>query len=178
MNSRPNLSLLQAMFACLLFILFGAQCGVMPEASLKWHLIVPDGYEGIFAIHYDCKGGVPLPIKNNTVTVVFDEQGIFCTSDDSFPYEGSTPMVQSSTEKIIPYITDPYTYKGYAACCERLSVIGGGTFENPGEDLTLGMFWVGFMEPHARNESPFPVSHYKEFLSTRFGLRDIEDYEP
>ena len=144
--------------------------------TVRWHLIVPQGYEGMLAIHYQCPGGKPLPVTNKTIRVAFARNGVYCTSDDSFGYRGPAPVIEHPNGTRIPYVTDVYTYEGYGMCCESLRVIGGGTTENPGADLILGLYWVGTMQPRPRDESHIPLQDLELFLLREFGVRRIRPF--
>jgi len=147
-------------------------CGF--DDSTQWIMIVPDGYEGLVAIHYECPGGKPLQRNSRTVTVEFDHAGVLCTSDSHLPSRGPLPEVRTSSGTHIPYITRPYEFKGFGACCGRTSVIGGETTYNPGNTLVLDLYWVGHIAASSADESVIPKNEYDLFFRERFGLKEID----
>jgi hypothetical protein len=106
--------------------------------------IIPDDYEGWLVIQYDCVGGKPLDRQGDTIKVMFDQNGLFCTSDSSFSWHGQEIAKNYSGTKI--RITGQPTAEGtgYGICCgQGFSVAYAGL---PASNVDLDLLWVGDMQ--------------------------------
>jgi hypothetical protein len=161
------------MFVLALFFL--NQCTLPTQKETIWKYIIPDGYQGYLAIHYECPGGKPLSRSDNMITVEFNDDGIYCTSESAFATRGPLPITVTTTGRDIPYVTDPWNHSGWGICCGSTRAIGGNTVENPNEDLILGLQWVGQMQPRPRSAPEVPEP-FHQFAQEQFGLRDINEF--
>jgi hypothetical protein len=143
--------------------------------QLKWHYIIPDDYQGYLAIHYNCPNGQPLDIQSGVITIRFNVDGTFCTSDSTFPTSGPGSTAETGSGQPIPRTLKPHEHSGYAFCCESSMAIGGNTQQNPGSTLYLDILWVGHLEPRPESE-PLVPDNLHEFLQTQFGLQDIREH--
>ncbi len=141
---------------------------------VEWEYIVPDGYQGYLAIRWECPNGVPLALTNGIAHVPFTKNGTYCTSDSFFPSWSEQNLARSRSGQLIPWTPTPWETKGYAMCCGSTRGIGGGTWENPGPDMTFTVMWVGDME---RVNASWPVlpDSGGEFFE-QFGVRNMADY--
>ena len=161
------------LLALLVLLLFLMGCAESAP-YIRWHYVVPDGYQGFVAIHFECAGGSPLPMQKGTITVAFDEKGLYCTSDQATASIGPLPNFTNASGSVIPYVSDPYTYTGYAACCEDgTRVIGGNTAENPESTIIVRVQWVGYLSPRPSTEPEAP-DDIELFIQDRFGLISID----
>lgn len=142
--------------------------------QLKWHYVIPDGCQGYLAIHYGCPTGQPLDIQSGVITIRFNADGTFCTSDSMFPTSGPASTAETRSGQPIPRTLKPHEHSGYAFCCESNMTIGGNTQQNPGSTLSLGILWVGHLEPRPDSE-PLVPDNIHEFLQKQFGLKDIRE---
>jgi hypothetical protein len=161
---------------CSLLGVFMISYHAQTTPTTRWHFIIPSEFEGVLAIHYNCPQGDPFISANGKITVSFNTRGVYCTSSDSFAYRGPLPTAETVDGLAVQYVSDSYEYEGYGMCCASIRSFMGGTFRNPGPDLTLGLYWVGMMEPRPRSEPEIPYNHLELFLQREFGLRDIRAY--
>lgn len=105
---------------------------------VNWMHVVPDGYEGYLVIRYQCPGGTPLVIKNDTIEVIYKDDGTFCTSDDKFWGQGKV-FARTHSGQSIPVRVQ--TMEGYGLCCDQsMSIAKSATAP---EDFSFTLFWVG-----------------------------------
>ncbi len=110
--------------------------------GITWEYTVPDGYIGWLAIQYDCPDGTPLNRQDNVIQVEFGNDGLFCTSDSSFPWRGQKYATSNSGNRIPIY---PEGEVGYGICCgQTLST----QFSADGQqiEVILDLMWVGNLE--------------------------------
>lgn len=107
--------------------------------DVTWEYTIPDGYNGWLAIQYNCPNGVPFNRKDNVIKVAFGADGLFCTSDSPFAWQGQEIAKNTSGTKI-PVTFD---YQGaYGVCC--LQRFGSQVTEQ-GQmiEVKLDVMWVG-----------------------------------
>lgn len=113
------------------------------QDDVKWVYIVPDSYTGWLTIHYECSGGQPLIRDGDTIIVPFNQDGVFCASDKSFPWQGEQ-IAYSSNGNLIPIVIfDITTTTGYGMCCFQTTRHGGSAFP---DDILLDISWVGSIQ--------------------------------
>ena len=148
------------------------RCQPQPSGPhIEWEYIIPDNYTGYLAIQYDCPNGIPINVQNNIAHIVFKPDGTYCTSDLYSESWSSNDRAWSTSGTSIPFVDPPSNQQGYALCCGSTLVIGGGTQENPGKDITVFLQWVGDM---ARVNASWPAlpDNQDDFFAERFGLQD------
>ncbi len=133
------------------------------------HFTVPDHYEGFLVIRYDCPNGQPLRMVNRSLSVTFNLDGTFCTSDPFFATRGQV-FVENESGQAIHMASAPRDERGYGYYDVGVRAIGGNTRRNPTDtDIVLSIAWVGDLE-----ESPSVTGSTRynldAFLEERFGI--------
>ena len=159
-NSWRRICVLLSPFIVLLIIcVFQA-----PLKQVNWRFIIADGYEGFLVIHYNCPAGEPLNVQGDTINVVFTDEGVFCTSNEPFGWEGQLFASTRSGQTIqTPMLWDA---KGYGLSGGNLRTMHGP----PKKQFTI--YWVGELEYLAsiRNTIEYE-SQLDEFLRRHFAIQ-------
>lgn len=148
-------------------LIFGV-AGCSPSGRhVNWEYVIPDGYTGYLAIHFDCPNGVPLPIKGDTCRIVFAEDGTFCTSDKFFASWSNSERALTKSGKSVAVFHPPAPLPAKYGIIDVDAPIdiGGHTVENPGPDMVLLTYWVGNMSAVNASWPQFPAGKDK-FLKT------------
>jgi len=141
----------------ILSVIVLAACGTSDD-DVTWEYTIPEGYVGWLAIQYECAGGKPLDRKGSVIRVTFGEDGLFCTTDSSFPWSGQS-TAQSMSGFQIPVYGQPAGKTGYGICCQQAFSAARGAGPAPQIVLTLDLMWAGNME---NGYPPFPINAIEE----------------
>jgi hypothetical protein len=169
-NFIQNNQTIRVLVNIILFLII-TSCSYVAQKDYLY--IIPENYNGFLIVRYNCPEGLPLKTINDSYIVLFDENGVFCTSDIMSATTGSV-SAQTRSGKSIPVFTTPWGERGYGFAGGSTMTIGGDTARNPGEDLHIHIFWAGDMEylSSTRNR----VEYGREldlFLQKHFKLREL-----
>ena len=156
----------------LLSMVFISGCGWGSAYPTKhWEYIVPDGYTGMLVIQYNCADGPPIH-HLDLIVVAFNDEGLFCTQSASFASSGPQATARTRRGEPIPVVdgANLLNYHAYAVCCGQTRGIGGNSPSNPGENLSLGIRWVGEIVPPPDGRFSIPSEDYSDFLATHFQI--------
>jgi hypothetical protein len=177
-HSRPGPWQVRPVSLLVFLLLLLSACSTGTNSQyIKWHFVVPNGYHGYLAIRYDCPGGQPIPIQDHTARIGFQPDGSFCTSDSFVASWSDGDTAETAQGQVIPVYPDSFdsqgqSYHGYGLYGGDTLGVGGHTQENPGEDMTFAIYWVGNMEEafkaHKADGAAYPDDQHA-FLATRFG---------
>ena len=139
--------------------------------EVRWEYVVPDNYEGLLAIRFECPGGQQL-IKNGVAHVEFKSDGTFCASDSWvqswegtwFPTMRRSPHQNASGRPIEMPAETPGS--GYVLCCERTTSYCDSNFV---------VLWVGNLPGNGRQHSSEDET---KFLQQHFDLRKCIPKDP
>lgn len=147
------------------------QCTYEPSfRRTTWHFTVPDNYQGFLVIQYTCRAGEPLIMQGENIFVSFSDEGVYCTSDASFAWQGDMVVSTRSGATVpMPLLWDAQGYGFYAS---SLTTIHGPPRQQ------FGIFWVGDLQYLAdiRNKAEYNMQ-LDAFMREQFGVPIIFDME-
>lgn len=158
----------KSLSVCLILVLLEillAQCTY--ESSVKqttWHLVVPDDYQGFLVIMYNCPEGEPLKFQGDRVEIVFSDEGVYCTSNEPFGWEGQVFASTRSGQLLQgPAL---WNKKGYGFYGDGLITVHGPPV------YRFDVYWAGDLEYLAsiRNNPDYKFQ-LNEFLLNNFGIQ-------
>jgi hypothetical protein len=128
---------------CIALMLMASGCLVSNREGVNWKYIVPVDYVGWVAIQYDCPDGVPLPRRGNTITVEFNADGFFCTSESEVAWRGKLNVYHQNGDQLPN--NWPGVDSGYGYCCG-----GSGRYHSTENgqgiyDVILERTWIGYI---------------------------------
>jgi len=148
--------------ATLLLPLIILLAGCSQFTDVDWDYIIPNGYQGILVIRYECPGGNPLNIQNGKIRLEFNDDGTACIKDKFLQTSGKMFIHNKAGQSVSLFdlAQNENDYVFLDGGVEGLQVYGVdyGTFEP---------FWVG-----TKKDATFKGLY--DFLENRFGIPQVK----
>ena len=133
---------LSFLFIMLFFLVTG--CQVANSSQVNWIYTIPDEYVGWIAILHECEDGNPLEEDNGVIEVEFGSDGLYCTSDSIFMWNGQI-SVRNQSGLSVPFYLHSQGESGYGVCCagsmSQQTIIAGEEI-----NMSVTIMWAGDME--------------------------------
>ena len=135
-----------------------AGCQDANSNRVNWIYTIPDEYMGWIAIQYECEDGQPLREEEDVIEVVFGPDGLFCTSDSKFMWDGQI-SARNQSGLSIPFYSDNQGETGYGVCCLR-GVNSQRIRDGREINMSVDILWVGNMEQSLPDTDTFFESFF------------------